>query len=118
MAAMISIHPTSTNVTQFETFSLICEGTGNPIPDIIWAHNDSVIDTVQEHVNVMSVIIALQRAHSTLTISMADANTSGLYYCNVTVVGETVRSRSALVFVQGKSHINLPRICAHFLIIM
>ena len=101
MAPRVSIHPTDTNITRLETFSLICEGTGNPTPEILWVHNGSVIDLEQEHVSVLS-ITALQRANNTLTISMADTNTSGLYHCTVSVAGATVRSRSALIFVQGE----------------
>ena len=110
-APRVSIHPTDTNVTKFQAFSLICEGTGNPIPEILWAHNGSIIVPDQEHVSVLST--ALQRAYSTLTISMADINTSGLYYCTVSAAGETERSTSAVVFVQSEP-CNLPSFCAHY----
>ena len=116
MSPRVSIHPTDTNVTRLQTFTLICEGIGNPIPEVLWTHNDSVIDPAKEHVSVLS-LIAHQRASNTLTISMADVNTSGLYYCTVTVAGEAVRSRSAFVFVQGEPYYLSLNLCTLYNII-
>ena len=113
MGPAVSIDPADTNVTRFQNFSLTCEGTGYPTPEILWVQNGSVIDLNQEHVSLLS-LRGLEKTSSTLTISMADTSTSGLYHCTVSVEGLTVKSRSALILVQGEPS---PSSSTHIIII-
>ena len=103
MAPSVSAHPTDKNVTRLETFSLTCEGIGRPIPEIMWSHNGSAVNLDQEHVSALSMS-SPQKASNTLTVSMADTNTSGLYHCTVSAPGASMESKSALVLVQGETY--------------
>ena len=102
VAPSVSMHPTDINVTRLRSFSLTCEGTGRPVPEIKWSHNGSAIDLNQEHVSALSMS-SPQKASSTLTISMADTDFSGLYHCVLSISGASMRSNNALVLVQGET---------------
>ena len=57
-------------------FSLTCSAEGFPRPSIIWFMNDTMISSGVSDVNTSMTILT-----STLTISNANFNDSGMYYC-------------------------------------
>ena len=58
-------------------FSLTCRAEGFPRPSIIWFMNNTMISNgVQSDVNMSMTVLT-----STLTISNANFNDSGMYYC-------------------------------------
>ena len=57
-------------------FSLTCEAEGFPRPSIIWFMNNTMISNGVSDVNMSMSVIT-----STLTISNANFNDSGMYYC-------------------------------------
>ena len=82
------------------TLILSCSAEGFPIPSIIWFMNNTMIDDgltdVSESININS---------STLMISNADLNDSGMYYCQA-VSSEfpelNITSTVAIIAVVGK----------------
>ena len=82
------------------TLMLSCSAEGFPRPSIVWYMNDTVISdgvtSVEEPMNVNS---------STLTISDAGFNYSGMYYCQAVsneFVDLNVTSTVAIITVVGK----------------
>ena len=57
-------------------FSLTCTAEGFPRPSIIWFMNNTMISNGVSDVNMSMTVIT-----STLTISNANFNDSGMYYC-------------------------------------
>ena len=57
-------------------FSLTCRAEGFPRPSIIWFMNNTMISDGVSDVNMSMTVIT-----STLTISNANFNDSGMYYC-------------------------------------
>ena len=95
------VNPTaSQEVVSNGTFTLICSAEGFPSPSIVWYINHTMITNrvtdVQESMNVNS---------STLMISNANFNDSGMYYCQA-VSSEfsdlNVTSTTAIITVVGK----------------
>ena len=57
-------------------FSLICNAEGFPRPSIVWFMNNTMISN-----GVSDVDMSMTALSSTLTISNANFNDSGMYYC-------------------------------------
>ena len=82
------------------TFTLSCSAEGFPRPYLVWFMNNTLINNgltdVQESMNINS---------STLIISNADLNDSGIYYCQA-VSSEfpdlNITSTVAIIAVVGK----------------
>ena len=81
-------------------FSLTCRAEGFPRPSIIWFMNNTMISNGVSDVNMSMTVIT-----STLTISNANFNDSGMYYCQA-VCSEfanlNVTSGIGIVTVIGK----------------
>jgi len=79
---------------------LTCNVTGFPIPAITWFQNGSAIDSGD---NIATTVQPLtRRISSTLTISMAMRDDSGVYHCNISSPNFiNVISEEVLVLVQG-----------------
>ena len=92
-------------------FSLTCSAEGFPRPSIVWFMNNTMIsDGVSDYNTLMTVL------SSTVTISNASFNDSGVYYCqtvssefadlnvtsgigNITVVGKLVNDVTKLLLL-------------------
>ena len=100
-------NPQDQNVTSFEgTIMLTCVAAGEPIPTITWFQNGTVISDNQDNKTsiMMKENFLDQSISSTLTITMAMVNNSGIYHCNISSSVEyfpDVMSETALVLVQG-----------------
>ena len=57
-------------------FNLTCSAEGFPRPSIIWFMNNTMISSGVSDVNMSMTVLT-----STLTISNANFNDSGMYYC-------------------------------------
>ena len=82
------------------TFMLSCSAEGFPRPSIVWYMNDTVISD-----GVTSVEEPMNVNRSTLTISDAGFNYSGMYYCQAVsneFVDLNVTSTVAIITVVGK----------------
>ena len=67
-----------------EGVSLTCRAEGFPRPSIIWFMNNTMISNGVSDINMSMTVLT-----STLTISNANFNDSGMYYCQA-VSGEFV----------------------------
>ena len=92
-------------------FSLTCSAEGFPRPSIIWFMNNTMISSGVSDVNTSMTIT------STLTISNANFNDSGMYYCQAESSEFTnlnVTSGVGIITVVGKlSFTNVVHTCAH-----
>ena len=81
-------------------FSLTCSAEGFPRPSIVWFMNYTMISN-----GVSDVNMSMTALNSTLTISNANFNDSGMYYCQA-VSSEfadlNVTSRIGIITVVGK----------------
>ena len=98
------MHPIDTNVTELGALTLICEGKGYPLPEIMWFRNQSVIDpTLENNVAIISMqSTLLQKTSSNFTVSITSMNDSGIYHCTLSTNEFSVISQSAVVLVQSK----------------
>ena len=87
-------------------FSLTCTAEGFPRPSIIWFMNDTMISNGVSDFNTSMTVLT-----STLTISNANFNDSGMYYCQA-VSSEfadlNVTSGVGIIAVVGKIVYYLP----------
>lgn len=100
---MFTEEPVDTNVTSTENLTLTCSANGFPLPEIVWLHNDSVVEddtriTITDSPSGVDII-------SMLMVVNTNFNDSGNYTCVATSpVFNDVMSREALVLIQGKPH--------------
>ena len=103
------INPTANQeVVINETLTLTCSAEGFPIPSIVWFMNNTMIS------NKITNVESTMNTSSTLIISNANFNDSGMYYCQavssefpdvnvtstiaiITVVGELVNENKLLL---------------------
>ena len=81
-------------------FSLTCSAEGFPRPSIIWFMNNTMISSGVSDVNTSMTVLT-----STLTISNANFNDSGMYYCQAVSSEFTdlnVTSGVGIITVVGK----------------
>ena len=91
-------NPMPVNVTRIQdNITLTCSATGFPAPSITWFHNDTVVMASPRIVSIRS----RYEISSTLTITNANTNDTGDYFCNITSTVGTVSTSVALVLVQG-----------------
>ena len=99
---MFTVEPEDTNVTSTEDLMLTCSANAFPRPDIVWLHNDSVVEDdarimitdSPSGVDITSVLMVMNTTF----------NDSGNYTCVArSPVFNDVMSREALVLIQGKS---------------
>lgn len=107
VAPRIIESPDNTNVSISENITLSCVVDGVPIPLITWFQNGSAIDDSRDNqTNIITTSdTRLQQVQSTLIISMAMVNDSGVYHCNVSssiTEYPTITSEEAIVLVQSK----------------
>ena len=84
-------------------FSLTCRSEGFPRPSIIWFMNNTMISNGVSDVNMSMTVLA-----STLTISNANFNDSGMYYCQAVSSEFTnlnVTSGIGIITVVGKLYV-------------
>ena len=82
-------------------FMLNCQAEGFPRPSITWFMNNTMISNGVTNDNTLMTVIS-----STLMISNANFNDSGMYYCQATsnpFPGLLVNSTVANITVVGKS---------------
>ena len=98
---MVVSNPTPVNVTRLQdNIVLTCSATGFPRPDITWYHNDTAVMGSMTSPRIVSIPTRYEIS-STLTITNANTNDTGDYYCNVTNSVGTLSTSVALVLVQG-----------------
>ena len=91
------------NVTSTENLMLVCSANGFPRPEIVWLHNDSVVEndtriTITDSPSGVDITSILMVMYTTF-------NDSGNYSCVArSSVFNDVMSREALVLIQGKPH--------------
>ena len=89
------------NVTRIQdNIILTCSATGFPVPTITWYHNDTLVMASMTSPRIVS-IPSRYEISSTLTITSANTNDTGDYFCNITSTVGTVSTSVALVLVQG-----------------
>ena len=84
-------------------FSLTCRAEGFPRPSIIWFMNNTMINNGVSDVNMSMTVLT-----STLTISNANFNDSGIYYCEAVSSEFTdlnVTSGIGIITVVGKLYV-------------
>ena len=82
-------------------FSLTCSAEGFPRPSIVWFMNNTMISDVVSDVNTSMTVLS-----STVTISNASFNDSGMYYClavSSEFAGLNVTSGIGNITVVGKA---------------
>jgi len=105
------IPPTGLNVTTAESFNLMCNTSGYPVPSISWTHNGTAVN---ESDRIRIIPENSTRAFvSVLNISSATASDSGEYTCTVSSLNfQTVSSRPVTVLIQGRYTQMMQTVCS------
>ena len=94
-------NPMPVNVTRLQdNIVLTCSATGFPVPSITWYHNDTLVVATMTSPRIVGIPTRYEIS-STLTITSANTNDTGDYYCNITNSVGTLSTSVALVLVQG-----------------
>ena len=98
---------TQTVVLQNYSFSLTCDASGVPTPDITWWRTWSNGSSTQlfagQYVSIITSSVVARNTSSNLTIQSAQPSDAGNYTCTATNVVGSV-SATANVIVQGKCY--------------
>lgn len=109
VAVAVDTHPTTSNISIGENFTLTCTASAFPLPNITWLHNDSI---VIENSRITTTQTTTPRTvTSSITINNATVSDSGTYVCRVGAPSgtnfNTTASDTALILVQGGECINV-----------
>uniref|UniRef100_A0A0B7AY06 Cell adhesion molecule-related/down-regulated by oncogenes n=1 Tax=Arion vulgaris TaxID=1028688 RepID=A0A0B7AY06_9EUPU len=94
----IVMQPKDVDVTFGNTVYFSCRAEGDPNPEIIWSHNDNVINTnVEERYNILQ--------NGTLMIESAQDSDKGVYECIARNAAGTVKTGKAELRYMGDQEI-------------
>ena len=81
VATMIATSPQTQNVTAGESFTLLCNATGYPVPSIEWTLNGTSYIIEDPSIVTIMPTEGLRSNSSNLTITSAMTNDTGIYDC-------------------------------------
>ena len=99
VATVIVTGPQTQNVTAGQSFNLICNATGYPVPSIEWTLNGTSY-IIDPSVATITPTERLRSNYSVLLVSNATVNDTGIYQCIATNVVNT-DTQEATVTVQS-----------------
>ena len=99
VATVIVTGPQTQNVTAGQSFNLICNATGYPVPSIEWTLNGTSY-IIDPSVATITPTEGLRSNSSVLLVSNAMVNDTGIYQCIATNVVNT-DTQEATVTVQS-----------------
>ena len=95
---MIVTSPQTQNVTAGQSFSLTCNATGNPVPNIEWKLNGASNGIRNSSETTINTIEGLSFNTSVLEVSNATINDTGIYQCIATnVVSNDTQDANVIV---------------------
>ena len=100
VAPVISLEVMDHTQSEGETVSFSCQGTGEPVPNIIWYFNGDPVDetnTMKYTISMMSLNIT--SISSKLTIMNVQLSDVGTYTCNATNAASSDTSSGALIVI-------------------
>ena len=100
VATVIVTSPQTQNVTAGESFTLLCNATGFPLPSIEWILNGTSYIIEDPSIATIMSMEGLQSNSSNLTVTSAMTNDTGIYEC-VATNDENIEVRYADVIVQS-----------------
>ena len=100
VATVIVTSPQTQNVIAGQSFMLICNATGYPVPSIEWKLNGSSYIIRNSSVTTITLTEGLQSNTSNITVTNAMTNDTGIYECVATNVVNN-DTQNANVTVQG-----------------
>ena len=89
VAVVIITSPQTQNVTIGESFMLICNATGYPVPSIEWTLNGTSYIIRDSSVTSITLTKGLRSNTSVVTVTNATTNDAGIYECIATNVVNT-----------------------------
>ena len=89
VAAVIVTSPQTQNVTIGQSFMLICNATGYPVPSVEWTLNGTSYIIRDSSVNSITLTEGLRSNTSVITVTNATTNDAGIYECTATNVVNT-----------------------------
>ena len=98
---MIVTSPETQNVTAGQSFTLICNATGYPVPSIEWTLNGTSYMISNSTITTITLTGGLRSNTSNITVTDAMTNDTGIYECVATNVVNTV-TQDATVTVQSQ----------------
>ena len=100
VATVIVTSPETQNVTAGQSFMLICNATGYPIPSIEWRLNETSYMIRNSSITTITLTGGLRSNTSNITVTNAVTNDTGIYECVATNVVNT-DTQDANVTVQS-----------------
>ena len=100
VATVIVTNPQTQNVTAGQSFMLICNATGYPVPSIEWRLNGTSYIIRDSSITTITLTEGLRSNTSNITVSNATTNDTGMYECVATNVVNT-DTQDANVTVQS-----------------
>ena len=86
VATVIVTSPQTQNVTAGESFTLLCNATGYPVPSIEWTLNGTSYIIEDPSIATIMPLEGLRSNSSNLTVTSAMTNDTGIYECVATNV--------------------------------
>ena len=100
VATVIVTSPQTQNVTAGQSFMLICNATGYPVPSIVWRLNGTSYMISDSSITTITLTGGLRSNTSNITVTNAMTNDTGIYQCVATNVVNT-DTQDANVTVQS-----------------
>ena len=100
VATVIVTSPETQNVTAGQSFMLICNATGYPVPSIEWRLNETSYMIRDSSITTITLTGGLRSNTSNITVTNAVTNDTGIYECVATNVVNT-DTQDANVTVQS-----------------
>ena len=100
VATVIVTSPQTQNVTAGESFMIICNATGYPVPSIEWRLNGTSYIIRDSSITTITLTEGLRSNTSNITVTNATTNDTGMYECVATNV-ENTDTQDANVTVQS-----------------
>ena len=116
VAVAVDTHPQTSNVSINDEFSLSCTASAFPLPNITWFQNSTLVENDTR--TTIAQTTTSRTVTSTITIDNATTSDGGTYVCRVDAPPGTdfniTDSDTALVLVQGESHVLSVAKCVFF----
>ena len=90
---------TSQNISEWKNITLVCNGTGNPIPSIIWLKDGNII-------NNLTSDYTLSNQRKMLTIRNASLHDEGSYQCLLKNTVGQITSPATMITIFSKKIIH------------